>query len=39
MSDFVMGKPYFKPTFVRTCGGMTLFLLWIKCFYWMRMFS
>lgn len=24
---------------MRTCGGMTLFLLWIKMFYWMRLFN
>ena len=35
----VTKSAYFKPTFVRTCGGMTLFFLWIKMFYWLRIFS
>ena len=39
MIDLLYGEPYFKPTFVRTCGGMTLFLLWLKMFYWLRIFT
>lgn len=37
--DMITNQAYFKITFVRTCGGMTLFLLWLKMFYWMRLFS
>lgn len=39
MGDFLLQRDWFRVAFVRTCGGMTLFLLWIKCFYWMRLFS
>lgn len=37
--DMILNVQYFAVTRIRTLGGVTLFLLWIKMFYWMRLFS
>lgn len=37
--DVILGHNKFKETFVRTIGGVSVFLLWLKMFYWMRLFS
>ena len=39
MIDLFTANDFFSPTFIRTCGGMTLLLLWIKMFYWLRLFN
>lgn len=38
MTNLLLGD-YFRINFMRTSGGVTLFLLWIKIFYWMRLFN
>lgn len=39
MFDLFYEEAVFKSTFVRTCGGLSLLLLWIKMFYWLRLFD
>ena len=37
--DVIVGHTIYSETSVRTLGGVTISLLWIKMFYWMRLFS
>lgn len=39
MSDLWFERGIFSVTAIRTMGGMVVFLLWIKMFYWLRLFS
>lgn len=39
LTDIVTQSEVFKVTKIRTNGGIVLFLLWIKMFYWLRLFG
>lgn len=37
--DLWYGENVYPATLLRTLGGSVLFLLWIKMFYWLRLFN
>ena len=39
LTDVFKGFTYFSVATIRTNGGIVLFLLWIKMFYWLRLFG
>ena len=39
MVDLYYAKNVYPATLIRTLGGCVLFLLWIKMFYWLRLFN